>query len=126
MYKNNFNADNTTKPNVSFYPMVIGNNNNENSSPLEPIHKDSKNFFSEPMINEIQSFVSEQLREKDTAENVTQTSNRDNNKSESFISDQAKDPDINANTMQMRNKRKHKKKKSNSKLDISESNRNRC
>ena len=40
--------------------------------------------------------------------NVKQTSERDNNKSESFISYQAKDPDIVATTKQTKKKRKKK------------------
>ena len=69
--------------NADYNPMVMGNNNNENSFPSESSNKDC--FFSELIINENQSFVSEQLLEDDMAANVKQTSERDNNNSERFI-----------------------------------------
>ena len=83
--------------------MVMGNNNNDSNSPLEPVNKDSKSFFSELIINENHSFVSEQFRENDMSVNVKQTSGRDNN-SESFVSNQAKDPDIDVNAIQTKKK----------------------
>ena len=58
MYKNN--AMQTIKPYVILNLMLMGNNNNENSCPSEQIPKDSDSFFSERIINENQSFVSEQ------------------------------------------------------------------
>ena len=47
------------------------------------------------------------------ATNVKQIGERDNSNSESFISDQVKNPDINVNTIQPKKKRKDKKKKNN-------------
>ena len=70
----------------------------------------SNSFFSELIIYENQSFLSQQLRENDMAANVKQASERDNNNSESFISYQAKDPDLDANTILTKKKRKQKKK----------------
>ena len=76
---------NITEPSVISNPMVMVNNNNEN------------NFLSELTINQNQSFVSEQLRKDDTV--AKQASQRDNDNSERFISDQSKDPDIEAKTI---------------------------
>ena len=64
--------------------------------------------------------------EKMTWHQMSNKQVRDNSKRESFVSDQAKDPNVDANTIQTKKKRKHNKKKSNSKVNISESNRNRC
>ena len=80
------NADNANEPSVITNPVVMGNNNNKNS------------FLSELIINENQRFVSEQLREDDTVTNIKQASQRENNSSESFISDQSKDPDMETKT----------------------------
>ena len=52
-------ADNAARPGVVPSPMVIGNNNNKN-----------KSFFSETIINDNQSFLSEQFRVNDMMENV--------------------------------------------------------
>ena len=119
--QNQHNADNTAKPSVITNPMVTGNNNNENNFLSEPINKDSNSVFSELIINENQSLVSEKLREDDMAANVKK-SERDNSNNESFISDQAKDPDIVENTKQ--NKKNRKKK--NSKVNISDNYKHQC
>ena len=79
------NTDKTAKPSVITNPIVMDNNNSEKSFILEPINKDNNIFLSELIINEHQSFVSEQLREYAMTANVKQTSERDNNNSERFI-----------------------------------------
>ena len=73
------NTENTTEPSIITNPTVIGNKN-ENNFPPESTNRDTNNFFSELIINEIQGCVSEQLREHDMASNAKQTSKRDNNK----------------------------------------------
>ena len=50
--------------------MVMGNSTNEKSFLLESISKDSNNFFSEPICNKNESFVSKQLTEDDMATNI--------------------------------------------------------
>ena len=62
------NADNRTKPSVILN--LMGNNNCENSFHCLPINKDIISFFSEPIINKNQSFVSEKLREDGTVTTV--------------------------------------------------------
>ena len=81
------------------------------------LKQDPHVVFSELIINENQSFASEQLRENDTMANVKQTSERDNSNSERLISYQGKDPDIDVHAVQ--GKIANKKKK-NSKVDISQ------
>ena len=50
------------------------------------------------------------MREDDTATNIKQANQGDNNNSESFISDQSEDPDIEAKTIQTKKKRRQMKK----------------
>ena len=97
--QNQHNAVNNAKPSIFNNSMVISNDNNENSFLSEPINKDSKCFLSELII-----LGSEQIREDDMTVNVKQTSKRDNNTIESFISDQAKGLDIAAKTKQTKTK----------------------
>ena len=64
------NADNTAKPSVITNPMFMGNNTNENSFLLGSTNRDTDSFFSELIINENQTLVSEKLRENDLVANV--------------------------------------------------------
>ena len=102
------NADNTTEQGVITSPMVMGDNNNENSFYSESTNNDTNSFFSELIINEKQSF-SDQSRQENMVANVKQAT--DSNNSESFISYQSKDPDTEAKTIQTITTRKQKKKK---------------
>ena len=106
-----FNADNIAKPSVILNQMVMGNINNENSFPSGQINKDRNSFLLELILNENQSFVLEQLRENDMVANVKETSKRDYNNSESFISDQAKDPNIDMNAIKLRRKESKRNRK---------------
>ena len=110
-------------------PMVMGNNDNENSFLSESTNEDTNIFFSELIINENQSFVSEQSRGDDMVAYVKQTHERENNNSENVISDQSKDPDIEMKTRQTKKKtakKKKKRKKNNPRINISEDNKHRC
>ena len=94
------NADNTAKPTIFTNPMVMGNNSNEKSFSAKTINKDSNSFLSELIINENQSFISDQLRKGDmAAAGIRQKSEIHTNDNESFISDQYKDPDLEAYTI---------------------------
>ena len=110
------NADNTTEPIIVTNPVVMVNKINENNFLSETINKGSNTLFSDMIIN--QSFVQQQLREEEKTSNVKQTSDRDNNNSESCISDQSKDHETEAQSIQTKKKRKQKIKKKNSKVYI--------
>ena len=69
------NADNTAESIIVTYPIVISNNSNENSFSSQKINKDSNTFLSEVTINEIQSFVSDQLRKDNTVTGDTKQTN---------------------------------------------------
>ena len=77
---------------------------------------DDKSFFSELIINDNQSFLSEKYRGDDMGVNVEQANQKNNTNSESFISDQSKGAGTDAKAKQ----RRRKKRKSNLKVDISD------
>ena len=94
--QNQSNADNTPEPSVTSKSMVMGKNNKENNFLSGPINDDNKSLFSELTINDNQSFLSEQFIEDDMKVNVEKTNQKNNNNSDSLISDQSKDVGIDA------------------------------
>ena len=106
--------NNADEPVVDPTPMFMGN-----------INKRSQSLHANKIINNNQSFLSEQLTDDDMKMNVKQTKQiNNNNDSESFLSDQSRDVDIEAKTKQTNNKTKQKKRK-NSKVDNSDRNTHR-
>ena len=67
------------------------------------------------MISNNQSFLLKQFREDDIEVNVEQINQKNNNKSECFISDQSKEARIDA-TAKQKKKRTQNKRKTNSKV----------
>ena len=101
-------ADNTAKPTIVTNPTVIGNNKNDFFAQTV---NDGYNFLSEIIINENQSFVSDQLREDNTvAADAKQTSKIHTNDNESFVSDQCNVPHLEPQAIQKKKKRKQEKK----------------
>ena len=85
-------VNNTHKPSIIPNPTVTGKIK-ENSFLLEPINN-NKIFFSQFIIKDIQSFLSEVLREDDKEVNAEQTNQKNNSYSESFISDKSEDLEV--------------------------------
>ena len=113
------NADNTPESSIVTNPMVIGNNSNENSFSSGTINKNSKNCLSELIINENQSFVSDQLRKDNMAPaEAKQTSRIHTNDNESFTLIDYKDPDLEVQTIQRRRKESRRKRKISQELMI--------